>query len=259
MAPLESCACAAKIGTSRCGSGEVSERRPERGGWFDEASAKTLPCESPHQQSPSDAVASDPDETRDRDTETERSRRLHSCPTFGRGMAEQSVENRWEGRPRPRQARTTEGNLEGEQGPGRTGQRTPSKALAGTDCLAEQGLGGPIPRRYDNNDDAGNSSIAKVADRRRSKVRGGKGERRRAPAAGEESPSRGMKLDAGKVPAFRTGAASAAVTSRDDHSDVAAPGAGNHQTKVRKRIEPHDWQQDATSLRVIQRNKPTKS
>jgi len=73
MAPLESCACAAKIGTSRCGSREVSERRPERGGWFDEASAKTLPCESPHQQSPSDADASDPDETRDRDTETERS------------------------------------------------------------------------------------------------------------------------------------------------------------------------------------------
>lgn len=32
MAPLESCACAAKIGPSRCGSREVSERRPERGG-----------------------------------------------------------------------------------------------------------------------------------------------------------------------------------------------------------------------------------
>lgn len=240
MAPLESCACAAKIGTSRCGSREVSERRPERGGWFDEASAKTLPCESPHQQSPSDADASDPDETRDRDTETERSHQLA-----------RNRQNRWEGSPRPRQARTTEGNLEGEQGPGRTGQRTPSKALAGTDCLAEQGLGGPIPRRYDNNDDAGNSGIAKVADRRRSKVRGGKGERRRAPAAGEEHPSRGMKLDAGKT------------ASGDQQGQAQQCGCiwgwPNHRVQVERRIEPHDWQQDETSLQVIQRNKPTKS
>jgi len=41
-----------------------------------------------------------------------------------------------------------EGDLEGEQGPGRTGQRPPSQAIDGTDCPAEQGLGGPISRRY---------------------------------------------------------------------------------------------------------------
>jgi hypothetical protein len=36
-------------------------------------------------------------------------------------------------------------------------------------------------------------------------------------------------------------------------------GAGNHPTEAQKRIEPHDWQQGATNLRVIQRNKPTRS
>lgn len=159
--------------------------------------------------------------------------------------------NRWEGRPRPRQARTTEDNLEGEQGPGRTGRRAPSKANAGTDCPAEQGLGGPIPRRYDTNGDAGNGGIARVADRRRSKVRGGKDARRRTSAAGEESPSRGMKLDAGRSPSGDQ------QGRRQKWSRTW--GWPNHRMKVRKRIEPHDWQQDATSLRVIQRNKPTRS
>jgi len=73
-------------------------------------------------------------------------------------------------------------------------------AFDGTDCPAEQGLGGPIPRRYDPNGEAGNGVITKVADRRRRKVRGGKVERRRPTAAGKENPSGGMKVDAGTCP-----------------------------------------------------------
>ena len=38
-----------------------------------------------------------------------------------------------------------EGDLEGEQGPGRTGRRTPSQVLDGTDLLTEQGLEGRRP------------------------------------------------------------------------------------------------------------------
>jgi len=38
-----------------------------------------------------------------------------------------------------------EGNLEGEQGPGRTGRRTPSQVFDGTDLLTEQGLEGQRP------------------------------------------------------------------------------------------------------------------
>jgi len=37
-----------------------------------------------------------------------------------------------------------EGNLEGEQGPGRTGRRAPSTVRDGTDLLAEQGLEGQL-------------------------------------------------------------------------------------------------------------------
>lgn len=145
------------------------------------------------------------------------------------------------------QKATSKGNKAQE---GQADER-PQQARAGTDCPAEQGLGGPIPRRYDNNDDAGNGGIGKVADRRRRKVRGGKDARRRASAAGEENPSRGMKLDAGKRPS-------------DDQQGRPQQwgrtrGWPNHRMKVQKRIEPHDWQQGATNLRVIQRNKPTRS
>jgi hypothetical protein len=87
------------------------EDQNEEGGSTN-ASAKVHSGESPQQQSPSDAAASRAGEIPERDTETERTHRI------GRAIGK----NRWEvrtGRGRPGR---TEGNLEGEQGPGRTGR-----------------------------------------------------------------------------------------------------------------------------------------
>lgn len=268
MATLESCACAAKIATSRWDherspkedqNEEGDSTKPLRSGFRANPRTRrvqamrwrpthaTFPLQSKDfggrarlreiGGSPGDRSASAREETRSR-SDSQR-------PSSNRR------EQGWEGRPRPRRARAQEATSKGNKAQEGQADGTPSTADAGTDCLAEKGLGGPIPRRYDTDDDAGNGGIAKVADRRRSKVRGGKGARRRASAAGEESPSRGMKLDAGKCP------------SDDQQGRLQRcsrfRGWPNHRMKVRKRIEPHDWQQDATSLQVIQRNKPTRS
>jgi len=105
MATLERCACAAKNGTSRCRSREVFERRPERGGWFDGTSAKTSPGESPQQQSPSDAGASEP--VKSRIATRKRSGSHRSCRAIDR--------NRWEWTGWPRRPERTEGNLGGDK------------------------------------------------------------------------------------------------------------------------------------------------
>lgn len=66
-----------------------------------------------------------------------------------------------------------EGDLEGEQGPGRVGQRTSSYDVRWYGPASGAKPRGTRSLRYDKNDASGNGPIEKVADRRRRKVRGG--------------------------------------------------------------------------------------
>lgn len=173
------------------------ERRSRRGRGADDASVRMRPGGSPRWQSASDASASDP---RDFAPTTARSLERGGYPSdrVPPGQPGPRARGKQNGTERPLiDLRGIAGNKDGRdveatagrdgkratQGvvtsgpnartdtkatsegrdPGRTGRRAPEYGAQRYRLSAEQGLGGPVPRRYDRDDDAGNGVAATTA------------------------------------------------------------------------------------------------
>jgi len=161
----------------------VSERRPRRGGWVDEPSVRTNSGDSPHQQSPSDAGASNPrdfaptaerslvrsDHPSDRRvTEATRSASAREGRTARSGLSsthERSWGTQMGGTSRLRRAETgtraaqgavtsgpnessdTKATSKGNKAQEGQANEDLNREFDGTDCSAEKSLGGPVPRQ----------------------------------------------------------------------------------------------------------------